>query len=205
MLDFLRGTYRRALTPAARLLAAAGVSPVLVTVVGTVGVVVGSLTLFPAGHFLAGSLTVAFFLLGDGLDGTLARLTGQESRFGAFLDSTLDRLADAAVFAGISLWAAGGRPIVLGLSLACLAFGFLVSYARARAEAMGVDASVGLFERTDRLVGALVGVLAVGLGAPVWALTLALAIVALGSAITVGQRVHAAWKGLRPMGRLNER
>ena len=71
------------------------------TVVGTLGVVVASLTLFPAGHFLAGFLVVAFFLLGDGLDGTLARITGRESRFGAFLDSTLDRLADAAVFGGL--------------------------------------------------------------------------------------------------------
>jgi CDP-diacylglycerol--glycerol-3-phosphate 3-phosphatidyltransferase len=164
------------------LLAAAGVRPVQVTVVGTLGVVVGALTLLPTGHFLAGFLVVAFFLLGDGLDGTLARLTGRESRFGAFLDSTLDRLADAAVFAGLAL-------------------GFLVSDARARAEAFGVDASVGLFERTDRLVVALLGVLAVGLGAPAWALTAALAVVAAGSAFTAVQRIHAAWKALRPPAR----
>jgi CDP-diacylglycerol--glycerol-3-phosphate 3-phosphatidyltransferase len=205
------------------LLAAAGVRPVQVTVGGTLGVVAASLTLFPAGHFLAGFLVVAFFLLGDGLDGTLARITGRESRFGAFLDSTLDRLADAAVFGGLIVWAAGdapvllffgprlavgsdlaihgpglipGRAAVLWLSLSCLAFGFLVSYARARAEAFGVDASVGLFERTDRLVVALLGVLAVGLGAPIWALSLALAVVALGSAFTIAQRIRATWKGL---------
>ncbi|HMQ65830.1 MAG TPA: CDP-alcohol phosphatidyltransferase family protein [Arachnia sp.] len=224
MLDFLRGAYGRALTPVARLLAGVGVMPVPVTVVGTLGVVAASLTLFPAGHFLAGFLAVAFFLLGDGLDGTLARITGRESRFGAFLDSTLDRLADAAVFGGLIVWAAGdapvalffgprlavggdlaihgegmvpGRALILWLALSCLALGFLVSYARARAEAFGVDASAGLFERTDRLVVALLGVLAVGLGAPVWALSLALAVVALGSTFTVGQRIHAAWKGLR--------
>ncbi|MBK7822602.1 MAG: CDP-alcohol phosphatidyltransferase family protein [Tessaracoccus sp.] len=212
MLDFLRGTYGRALTPAARLLAAAGVTPVQVTVVGTAGVVAASLTLLPLGHFLAGAIVIAVFLLGDGIDGTLARVTGRESSFGAFLDSTLDRAADAAVFSGLALWAAGGgpapgvgvdvtgvvnRPEILWLTLACLVFGFLVSYARARAEAVGVDASVGLFERTDRLVGALLGVLAVGLGAPVWVLSLALAVVAVGSAFTVAQRVHAAWMGFR--------
>lgn len=215
MLDFLRGAYGRALTPVARLLAGVGVTPVQVTVAGTLGVVVASLTLLPAGRFLAGFVVVSIFLLGDGLDGTLARLTGRESRFGAFLDSTLDRLADAAVFAGIALWAVSGRPVgvgadvtgvvghpeVLWLALACLALGFLVSYARARAEAFGVDASVGLFERTDRLVGALLGVLAVGLGAPAWALTAALAVVAAGSALTAVQRIHAAWKALRPPAR----
>jgi CDP-diacylglycerol--glycerol-3-phosphate 3-phosphatidyltransferase len=172
-----------------------------VTVVGTLGVVVGALTLLPTGHFLAGFLVVAFFLLGDGLDGTLARLTGRESRFGAFLDSTLDRLADAAVFAGLAVWGAEHESEVLWLALSCLALGFLVSYARARAEAFGVDASVGLFERTDRLVVALLGVLAVGLGAPAWALTAALAVVAAGSAFTAVQRIHAAWKALRPPAR----
>ncbi|MFT3887881.1 MAG: CDP-alcohol phosphatidyltransferase family protein [Arachnia sp.] len=184
------------MSPPVRMLARWGVTPVQVTVVGTLGVIVAALTLWPAGHLLAGALTLAFFLLGDGLDGNLARLTGRESRFGAFLDSTLDRAADAAVFAGLAVWGADRDGAVLWLALACLSLGFLVSYARARAEAVGVDASIGLFERTDRLVVALLGVVAVGLGAPGWALALALGIVAAGSAFTVGQRVRAAWLAL---------
>lgn len=193
MFSHLRGLYGRLLTPPARLLARLGVSPGAVTVAGTLGVVLASLLLLGSGRFLAGALVVLAFLLGDGLDGTMARLSGRESRFGAFLDSTADRLADAALFAALALWGAGRSPAVLGLALACLSLGFLVSYARARAEAEGWDASVGLFERTDRLLVSLAGVLAVGLGAPVVVLVVALAVVALGSAFTVGQRIRAAY------------
>lgn len=189
----LRGVYGRFLTPAARLLDRIGIGPGTVTVVGTLGVVLVSMTLLPAGRLVSGASLVLVFLLADGLDGTLARLSGKESRFGAFLDSTLDRLADAAVFSGIAFWAAGRNQPMLALALAALSLGFLVSYARARAEAEGWDASVGIFERTERLVVALLAVLAVGLGAPQVVLTAGLGVVALGSAVTVGQRIRAAW------------
>lgn len=200
MFSRLRGLYGRLLTPAARLLLRLGVHPDAVTLVGTVGVVVSSLTLVGGGRFLAGGIVVLVFLLGDGLDGTMARLGHRETRFGAFLDSCLDRIADAALFTGIAVWAAGGPELLLWLALACLSLGFLVSYTRARAEAEGWDASVGLFERTDRLVVSLLGVLAVGLGAPVWLLGAALAVVAAGSAFTVAQRIRAAYaqSGPRP-------
>lgn len=189
----LRGFYGSLLTPLARLLLRLGVGPNAVTLVGTAGVVAASLGLVGAGRFLAGGIVVLVFLLGDGLDGTMARLSGRATRFGAFLDSTLDRLADAALFTGLALWAACRSVPVLWLALACLSLGFLVSYTRARAEAEGWDASLGMFERTDRLVVCLLGVLAVGLGAPVWVLGAALAVVALGSAFTVGQRIRAAY------------
>lgn len=189
----LRGVYGRFLTPAARLLDRIGIGPGTVTVVGTLGVVLVSMTLLPAGRLVSGASLVLVFLLADGLDGTLARLSGKESRFGAFLDSTLDRLADAAVFSGIAFWAAGRNQPMLALALAALSLGLLVSYARARAEAEGWDASVGIFERTERLVVVLLAVLAVGLGAPQVVLTAGLGVVALGSAVTVGQRIRAAW------------
>lgn len=191
----LRGLYGRFLTPLARLLLAVRVAPSAVTVVGTLGVVVAALMLLPRGAFVAGFAVIAVFLLGDGLDGTMARLSGRESRFGAFLDSTLDRLADAAVFAGLAVWGASHDRAILWLALGCLAFGFLVSYARARAEVEGWDVSVGLFERTDRLVVTLLGVLAVGLGAPNVVLSVVLGVVALGSAFTVVQRIRAASRG----------
>lgn len=189
----LRDLYGRILTPLARVLLRLGLSPSTVTVLGTLGVLASALWFIPRGQLVFGPLVVALFLLGDGLDGTMARLSGRESRFGAFLDSTMDRLADGAVLVGIAWW--GIRiddHATAGWAAAALVLGFLVSYARARAEVEGWDASLGLFERTDRLVVSLAGTLAVGLGAPQWVLWVALGVVAVGSAVTVWQRVAAA-------------
>lgn len=193
MLSFLRGAYGRALTPVAALLLRLGVSPSAVTVTGTVGVTAAALWFFPRDQLATGVAVIAVFLLADGLDGTMARRGARVSRFGGFLDSTLDRVADGAVFAGLALWAAGHDRLALWPALACLVGGFVVSYARARAEVEGWDASVGLFERTDRLAVAGAAALVVGLGGPGWVLAAGLAVVAVGSAVTVGQRVHAAW------------
>ena len=197
MFSRLRGLYGRLLTPGARLLTRLGVTPSAVTVLGTVLVCVLALTLLPAGRLASGSALILLALLGDGLDGTMARLSGRETRFGAFLDSTLDRVADAAIFCGLSWWAFPGRPAVAATVLAALVTGCLVSYARARAEAEGWDASVGLFERTDRLVVTLAAAFAVGVGAPDGVLVVALGIVAVGSAVTVGQRIGAALRAAR--------
>lgn len=193
MLSFLRGAYGRVLTPPARLLLRLGLSPTAVTVAGTAGVVGAALWFFPRGQWVTGVVVVGVFLLADGLDGTMARLGGRQTRFGAFIDSTMDRLADGAVFAGLAVWAGPRHPGTLWAAVLALVLGFAVSYTRARAEAEGWDASVGLFERTDRLVLAGAGALVVGLGGPVWVVTAALWVVAVGSAFTVGQRVRAAW------------
>lgn len=193
MLGFLRLSYGRALAPLARVLIRLGVTPSMVTVVGSLGVVVSALAFMPRGELLAGSVLVMLFLLGDGLDGSVARLSGRESRFGAFLDSTLDRLADGGLFVAIGWWCiALGDAVGAALAAAALVLGFLVSYARARAEAEGWDASVGILERTDRLVVAIAGTLAVGLGAPSWWIRVSLGVVAVGSAVTAGQRIAAA-------------
>lgn len=191
--DALRDSYQRVLAPPARLLLRMGLSPSAVTVAGTAGVLAAALWFLPRGQLVAGSLVVLFFLLGDGMDGTMARLSGRVSAFGGFLDSTLDRLADGALFVGIGWWCVlVGDGVGAGLAAASLVLGFLVSYARARAEVEGWQASVGVFERADRLVVALAGTLAVGLGAPGWVLWVALGAVAAGSAVTVVQRVAAA-------------
>lgn len=193
MLGVLRVRYGKVLQPLARLLLHVGLSPSAVTVLGTLGVLASALWFLPRGQLLAGSLLVMLFLLGDGLDGTMARSSGRESRFGAFLDSTLDRLADGALFVAIGWWClVVGDGVGVALAAAALVLGFVVSYARARAEVEGWDASGGIFERTDRLVVALAGTLAVGLGAPGWVLWVALGVVAVGSAITVVQRIAAA-------------
>ncbi|WP_199711044.1 phosphatidylinositol phosphate synthase [Tessaracoccus antarcticus] len=193
MLGVLRGAFGRALSPVARLLLRLGLSPSAVTILGTLGVVGSALALFPGGHWVMGTVLVGVFLLCDGLDGTMARESGRQSRFGAFLDSTMDRLADGAVFVAIA-WgcAISGDRVGAGLAAAVLVLGFVVSYARARADVEGWDASAGVVERTDRLVVSLAGVLAFGLGMPVWVLWVSLGVVALGSAVTVLQRVSAA-------------
>ncbi len=196
MLGTLRVMYGKALTPLARIFMRAGLGPSVVTVIGTVGVSLTALWFIARGHLVLGSLLTALFLLGDGLDGTLARMSGRESKFGAFLDSTLDRFADGVVFIAIGWWCVVlGDGVGAAMAAAALVMGFLVSYARARAEVEGWDASAGLFERADRLVVALAGTLAVGLGAPQWVIALTLGVVVLGSVVTVAQRIAAAYRG----------
>ena len=177
--------------PIARVLLRLGVSPDVVTLVGTVGVCAGALTFLPQGRLLTGVLVITAFVFSDLIDGTMARLSGRTSPFGAFLDSTLDRLGDAAIFAGLALYFAGPgeSTLYLVLSLVCLVMGSVTSYARARAEALGFEAKVGIAERADRLVGILVmtgfsGIfdLPVLLYIALWALTAA-------STITVAQRI----------------
>lgn len=193
MTSGLRDLYARCLAPLVRILLRLGIAPTTVTVVGTVATAAAALWFFPQGQAVLGTIVVLVCLLGDGLDGQLARAAKRETRLGAFLDSTLDRIADGAIFVAIGWWRLNeGDELGLGLAAAVLVCGFLVSYARARAEAEGWDASVGLFERGDRLLLSLAGVLAVGLGAPPWALWLALGVVAAGSAFTAGQRIRAA-------------
>ncbi|MEX0913988.1 MAG: CDP-alcohol phosphatidyltransferase family protein [Demequina sp.] len=177
----------------ARGLLALGVHPNAVTVVGTVGVVAGALWFLPQrGTMLFwGVLVVTFFLITDMLDGTMARLGNKASRLGAYLDSTLDRVADAAIF-GALVWAfRDADPHTALAALVCLAVGSFVPYARARALSLGVDASRGIAERADRLVIALTATGLVGLGLPLAVLTWTLWALAVAAAITVGQRTWA--------------
>jgi len=193
MTDTGRVLAKRIFTPLARLLLKAKVSPDAVTVVGTVGVATAALVFYPQGEFFVGSVIITLFVFSDSLDGTMARLAGRPSGWGAFLDSTLDRIADSSIFVGLTLWFAGdGDDLVLaGVSVAALVGGLLVSYARARAESLGADASKGIAERSERLVLVL---LATGLSGlldlPVL-LTVGLWLVAVLSWITVGQRIWA--------------
>ena len=188
---FARAFVNKLFTPLARLLIKLGISPDVVTIVGTVGVCVGALVLYPRHEFFWGSLVIAVFVLSDTLDGTMARLSGRSTRWGAYLDSTLDRVADSAIFGGLVLWYSGGGsiPYLAALALACLILGSVVSYAKARAEGLGMTANVGIAERAERLVVVLTATGLVGLGAPEALLTVVLALLALASLITVIQRM----------------
>lgn len=200
---YARAGLTRLLTPVALLLLRLRVSPDAVTVAGTVGVVASALVLYPRGELFWGTIAITCFVFTDALDGTMARLSGRTSAWGAFLDSTLDRFGDAAVFGGLLLYATGtgagspGARALAVLALANLVLGFVVSYARARAEAVGARADVGLVERSERLVVALVATGLTGLFLPQGALVAALALLAAGSATTVVQRLALVRRQLR--------
>lgn len=195
---YARAVVTRVLTPFAALLLRLRVSPDAVTLVGTVGVAVGALAFYPRGEFFWGTVVITLFVFSDLIDGTMARQAGISSRWGAFLDSTLDRVGDAAIFAGLALWYAGDGddPTMVAVVLFCLASGQIVSYTKARGEGMGLPVRVnGLVERAERLTLTLVltglagfettfGVPHIDVLLPV-----ALWLVAVGSLITLVQRV----------------
>lgn len=191
MLERFRALFARLIAPVARLLLRVGVSPDAVTLVGTLGVSVGALAFFPRGELALGVLVVTAFVFSDMVDGTMARLSGRQSSWGAFLDSTLDRIGDAAVFAGLVLWFAGGGDDLwlAGLALYCLVTGNLTSYARARAEALGMQAKVGVAERADRLVLILGATFFAGVLDFLPLLVAALVLLAVASTVTVAQRM----------------
>jgi len=179
------------LAPVARLLLRLGVSPDVVTVVGTIGVSFGALYFYPRGELWWGTLFITAFVFTDLLDGTMARMSGRTTSWGAFLDSTLDRIGDGAVFGGLVLYFAGrgDHDLNAALALTCLILGFVTSYSKARAESLNFTCDVGIAERADRLVAVLVTTGFVGLFLPMWVLTTVLALLALASLITVLQRI----------------
>ena len=191
MLERFRAFWTKVVSPVAHLLIRLGVSADAVTVVGTLGVCAGALVFFPQGKLLTGVLVITAFVFSDLVDGHMARLSGRTNKFGAFLDSTLDRIGDGAIFAGIALYFAGpgDSDLYTVLALVCLVMGAVTSYARARAEGLGFQAKVGIAERADRLVAILVmtGFSAI-FDLPVL-LEIALWALAVASTITVIQRI----------------
>ncbi|TCB96017.1 CDP-alcohol phosphatidyltransferase family protein [Micromonospora zingiberis] len=189
-----RAGMTRVVEPIARSLLRAGVSPNAVTVAGTLGVLVGALGFGARGHLVAGALIVTVFALTDLLDGTMARMSGGSTKFGAFLDSSMDRVADSAVFGAVAFYLAGvGDRAGVAAALICLAAGGLVSYVKARAEGLGMSGNVGIAERTERLLIVGVGGLLTGLGVEP-ALPIALWLLAAVSLFTVGQRMRYVYR-----------
>jgi CDP-diacylglycerol--glycerol-3-phosphate 3-phosphatidyltransferase len=186
-----RGFFTALFTPLARWLLKIGISPDAVTVVGTVGVVGGALGFYPLGHLWWGTLFITAFIFSDVLDGIMARMRDTGGRWGNFLDSTLDRIADGALFAGLAIWFfTGGADVVIAVgAMVCLVLGMVVSYARAKAESLGFTANVGIAERAERLVSVLVVTGFTGLGLPHIFLQVTLAVLAAASLVTVIQRV----------------
>jgi CDP-diacylglycerol--glycerol-3-phosphate 3-phosphatidyltransferase len=185
-----RPAVAKVLAPVVTALQRAGVTADGITVVGTLGAIAAGVGLLGTGHLWQGALAVTFFVLLDLLDGALARAQGGGSRYGAVLDSTGDRAADLAIFGALVWWfsGAGQDRLLVVLALVCLALGVLTSYVKARAEGVGLSGDVGVVERTERLILVLLGTFLAGLGVPA-ALHVALALLLVGSAVTVGQRI----------------
>ena len=196
----LRPVVGRFWAPVVRGLLRVGVTADAVTLTGTLGAVASAVFLIGTGHLFWGAFAVTAFVLLDMLDGALARARGGGSVFGAVLDSTGDRAADAAIFAALAWWFSGGgdNRLIVALALTCLVLGVLTSYVKARAEGMGLRVEVGVVERTERLILVLVGTGFDGLGIP-YALHVCLWVLLVGSAITVGQRFGAVRSGSRGM------
>ncbi|PVE19353.1 phosphatidylinositol phosphate synthase [Arthrobacter sp. Bz4] len=193
---YARRFFTTLFSPLARLLLKWGVSPDTVTIVGTLGVVIGALVFYPMGELFWGTVFITLFVFSDLVDGIMARIKGTGGTWGNFLDSTLDRIADGALFVGVAIWFFGdgnNTPIAIA-ALACLVLGMLVSYARAKAESLGFTANVGIAERAERLVSVLVVTGLTGLGLPHGFLLTVLILLALASVATVIQRVVAVHK-----------
>ncbi|MDO5729078.1 MAG: CDP-alcohol phosphatidyltransferase family protein [Actinomycetaceae bacterium] len=196
-----RGITHAVFTAPAQGLARIGVRPNHVTIAGTIITVALAAGLLATGHWIIAPIALGIVLFADSLDGTLARLTGESSDFGAFLDSTLDRVGDGAVFASIMFALAQLPPSpmrtwLMTVGLISIVGTATVPYARARAESLGAQAKGGIAERTDRLVIALVAVFFVGVGLPLWLLGVALSWIAFATCVTVVQRVRSARREL---------
>ncbi len=177
-----------------RLFSRTFITPNILTLFGF-ALTLGATALIVTGNLFASGFVVLVAGFFDMLDGALARITDQVTRFGAILDSTLDRLSEAALMLGILVVFAQEQS-VLGISItgAALIFSFLVSYIRSRAEASGLECEVGLFTRPERVIMLALGLL---LSRYDYALTAALGIVAVFSLITASQRLFHVWRQTR--------
>jgi phosphatidylglycerophosphate synthase len=192
----LRIIFTKLLTPIGTRLVRWGVTPNAITIFGTLGVISGAVVFFTRGWWLTGTLVCWGFVMLDALDGIVARLGGRTSAFGAVLDSSCDRFADAAVFGSLAWYfALHGQKWMLLACLLCLVLGGLTSYIRARAEGAGMHATVGIAERADRLIIVLVGTGLSGdfLGIP-FVQAIALWALVAASTVTVTQRMITVYR-----------
>lgn len=192
---WVKDAARATLSPVVRLAAALHLTPNTITVIGLVLTLVAAV-LIGAGWLVIGAAVLTIGSLLDAVDGALARAQGGGTAFGSFLDSTLDRASEAIVYTGIAAWLLTTLddptwPVIA--VLVALSGSFLVSYARARAEGIGLSANVGLAPRTERLVLVIVGVALAGLGFT-QVLVAILVIIAALTVVTVFQRIWHVWR-----------
>ena len=179
----------RVITPVASFALRLGITPNAVTWTGAVAVVAAALYFYPKGQFLLGTIVISFAALSDLFDGTMARISkAGSSRWGGFLDSTIDRVTDSAILVGVSLYLIQEDDRLTSVVLVALLTGMLVPYVRAKAESLGIECSGGLAERTERLIIALTAIGFEGLGVP-YVLAIGMWALALLGTFTVVQRM----------------
>lgn len=186
----------RFIEPIARLAIRARITPNAVTLGGTLGTAVAAMYFYPRGDLFVGTLVIIFFALSDLFDGAIARLskTGA-SAWGGFLDSTCDRVTDSVILGSLAIYCILEDLAIYPVIIATIVFGFLVPYIRAKAEAFGISCTVGIAERTERLIIALTAIGFHGLGVP-YILAVLMWILLILSAVTALQRVVVVYRGL---------
>ena len=190
----LRAPVTRLITPLCRGLIRLGITANVVTITGSFLTVLAALVFFPSGQFLSGTALIIFFVLFDLLDGTLARLSPNGgTAFGALLDSTLDRVTDSAVLGTILIYLIRRNDGLIPVMLIAIVASFLVSYVKARAEAVGIVCNGGLAERTERLAIILLATTLTAFGFSS-ALTIGIWLLALASSFTVLQRLAIVYR-----------
>ena len=174
-----------------------GLTPNSVTAIGAVGVIATSLIAYPNGHLFGGTVAICLLALSDLFDGTMARLSEKgPSRWGGFLDSTIDRVTDSAIALGLLIYLAQAKDPLSYVLLVSIVAGFLVSYIRAKAESMQIECKGGFAERTERLMILLAAIGFTGLGVS-YVLTIGIWLLAVASVYTSLERMVIVWKATR--------
>lgn len=191
--SFLRAPVTRVVEPTARALTKRKVTPNQVTLVGAIGTCATSLIFFTRGELFVGTIAMLIFIFSDLVDGTMARLSGASSKFGAFLDSTSDRVVDATLIGSVTYYLFTIDDSLQIVAWFALTGGFLVSYVKARAEASGFTCEGGFAERPERTIILLVSTGFAGLGVG-YILAAGIWLIAITSFLTVGFRVIQVWR-----------
>ena len=193
----LKPAVTRLITPVAAFALRIGITPNAVTWVGAVGVIASALFFYPRGDFFIGTAVIAFFALSDLFDGTMARISkAGASKWGSFLDSTIDRVTDSAILLSVSIYLINEGDQLSFVVIATLVTGMLVPYIRAKAESFGVECSGGIAERTERLIMAMSAIALDGLGVP-YVLAGGMWLLAGLGAVTVVQRMLIVRKAFK--------
>lgn len=193
----LKPAVTRLITPVAASALRIGITPNAVTWVGAVGVIASALFFYPRGDFFLGTAVISFFALSDLFDGTMARISkAGASKWGSFLDSTIDRATDSAILLGVSVYLINNDDQLSFVVIATLVTGMLVPYIRAKAESFGVECSGGIAERTERLIMAMSAIALDGLGVP-YVLAGGMWLLAGLGAVTVVQRMLIVRKAFK--------
>jgi CDP-diacylglycerol--glycerol-3-phosphate 3-phosphatidyltransferase len=193
----LKPAVTRLITPVAAFALRIGITPNAVTWAGAVGVIASALFFYPRGDFFLGTAVISFFALSDLFDGTMARISkAGASKWGSFLDSTIDRVTDSAILLGVSIYLINNDDQLSFVVIATLVTGMLVPYIRAKAESFGVECSGGIAERTERLIMAMSAIALDGLGVP-YVLAGGMWLLAVLGALTVGQRMLIVRKAFK--------